>query len=187
MPPQPDDAVRLALDAGAAHAAEAVRICAHSEVQIEVGAFVRAPFAAFPDGAPLSASEEMASTVAGFRGALSGVAVLSLEPDHALRLIGPVRGPDALDAVRDVGGAIARAFAEAMLKEVAPFLEWDRVSLREGNTVGAVLETRAPADTAVLSVELAIEVGGERFPAFVYLLLDSKLLEQLVSSATPSA
>lgn len=180
MAPHPDEAVRQALELGAQHAADAVRICAHRDVDFEVGRFVRTPFAAFPDGAPLADADEMASTVCSFHGALSGAALFSVEPEHALHLIGPIRGPDALDAVRDTGGSIGRAFTEALIREVAPHIEWERVSLREGTCVGAVLETHAPPDTAVLSVELSTTVGEDRFAAFVYILLDAKLLEQLV-------
>ena len=63
--------------------------------------------------------------------------------------------------------------------------------LEERSLVATVLGTHAPPDTMVVSLEIGFASAGQAFPAYLYLLLDAKVLqsalEALEKGSGPSA
>jgi hypothetical protein len=131
----------------------------------------------FPEQAVFCGQEMMASVLVSHRGKLLGTSVISLEPRHALELIRSlgVEG-DPLETYRKAGAGILQGMlgwfraADGLPAELGdPILE-------ERSLVATILGTHAPPDTMVVSLEMRFASNGQSFPAYLYLLLDAKVL-----------
>jgi len=132
----------------------------------------------FPERAVFCGEEMMASVIVSHRGRLLGTSVLSLEPRHALTLIRSlgVEG-DPLDNFRRAGAGVLRGMLGWFGAVGGPLTELGDPILEERSLVATVLGTHAPPSTMVVSLEIGFVSAGQAFPAYLYLLLDAKVLQ----------
>lgn len=138
------------------------------------------PLAAYPEGAVHPDPDMMASLVAPLAGAVSGTTIVSFPPEQALALIDAwsevaVSGADALARYRRGTRALAEAAAGALGLRVG-----ESDALEEDALVSTLLATHAPADTAVLSAAIDVDLGGMPCQGVFLLLVDAKALTALV-------
>jgi len=132
----------------------------------------------FPEQAVFCGGEMMASVIVSHRGRLLGTSVLSLEPRHALELIRSlgVEG-DALDNFRRAGAGVLQGMLGWFGAAEGPLAELGDPILEERSLVATVLGTHAPPGTMVVSLEVGFVSASQAFPAYLYLLLDAKVLQ----------
>ena len=132
----------------------------------------------FPEQAVFCGQEMMASVIVSHRGRLLGTSVLSLEPRHALTLIRSlgVEG-DPLDGFRRAGAGVLQGMLGWFGAAGGPLAELGDPTLEERSLVATVLGTHAPAGTMVVSLEIGFVSAEQAFPAYLYLLLDAKVLQ----------
>jgi len=132
----------------------------------------------FPEQAIFCGEEMMASVVVGLRGKLLGTSLFTLEPRHALTLIRSlgVEGRP-LESFRSVGAGIIRGMLASLDAAGGLPDELGDPILEESSLVATVLGTHAPPGTMVVSVEIGFVSASRAFPAFLYLLLDAKVLQ----------
>jgi hypothetical protein len=132
----------------------------------------------FPEQAVFCDEEMMASVLVSHHGWLLGTSVISLEPRHALELIRSVEVEgDPLDVFRMTGAKLLQGILGRLGAGGAPTLEFGDPTLEEDSLVATVLGTHAPRDTMVVSLEIGFVSARQAFPAYLYLLLDAKVLE----------
>jgi hypothetical protein len=132
----------------------------------------------FPEQAVFCGEEMMASVLVSHRGSLLGTSVISLEPRYALTLIRSlgVEG-DPLEIFRSAGAGVLRGMLGGFGPAGGPPVELGDPSLEEGSLVATVLGTHAPPNTMVVSLEIVFLSASQAFPAYLYLLLDAKVLQ----------
>jgi hypothetical protein len=137
----------------------------------------------FPEQAVFCGQEMMASVLVSHRGKLLGTSVISLEPRHALTLIRSlgVEG-DPLDIFRGAGAAVLQGMLGWLVAAGGSPAEWGDPILEERSLVATVLGTHAPPNTMVVSLEIRFVSAGRVFPAFLYLLLDAKVLQSALEA-----
>lgn len=145
----------------------------------------------FPEKAVFCGEEMMASVLVSHRGKLLGTSVISLEPRHALTLIRSLGAEgDPLDTFRREGAGVLRGILGWLGGAGQIPAELGDPILEERSLVATVLGTHAPPDTMVVSLELGFVSADQAFPAYLYLLLDAKVLQSalecLEESVAPS-
>jgi hypothetical protein len=135
----------------------------------------------FPAKAVFCDEEMMASVLVSHRGWILGTSVISLEPKHALELIRSVEG-DPLDVFRSMGARLLRGVLERLGAGEGQCLECGDPGLEEDSLVATILGTHAPRETTVVSLQIDFVSARRAFPAYLYLLLDSKTLESALGS-----
>ena len=137
----------------------------------------------FPEQAVFCDEEMMASVLISHRGKLLGTLVISLEPRHALTLIRSlgVEG-DPLDIFRRAGAGVLRGILGWFGAASESPAEWGDPILEERSLVATVLGTHAPPNTMVVSLEIGFLSARQAFPAYLYLLLDAKVLQSALES-----
>jgi hypothetical protein len=132
----------------------------------------------FPEQAVFCGQEMMASVLVGHRGRLLGTSVISLEPRHALELIRSleVEG-DPLDIFRRAGAGVLQGMLAWFRAADGLPAELGDPILEERSLVATVLGTHAPPNTMVVSLEIGFASTGQSFAAYLYLLLDAKVLQ----------
>lgn len=132
----------------------------------------------FPEEAVFCDEEMMASVLVSHHGWLLGTSVISLEPRHALELIRSVEiEGDPLDVFQSTGGKLLQGILGRLGAEGGPTVDFGDPILEEDSLVATVLGTHAPRDTMVVSLEIGFVSARQAFPAYLYLLLDAKVLE----------
>jgi hypothetical protein len=135
----------------------------------------------FPEKAIFCGEEMMASVLVSHRGKLPGTSVISLEPRHALTLIRSlgVEG-DPLDIYRSAGAGVLRGILGWLGGTGGTPAELGDPILEERSLVATVLGTHAPPNTMVGSLEIGFASADQAFPAYLYLLVDAKLLRSVL-------
>ncbi|MCZ6783318.1 MAG: hypothetical protein O7G30_08415 [Proteobacteria bacterium] len=138
----------------------------------------------FPVGPAPCDGDLCAGVMMRLDGTLSGTALLSMDPEHALAWIsarpnGP--GAEPLAAYLELGRTLLATCLGALADGFGCTTEPGTARLEEETVVGIVLATHAPSDTVVLSARLEVPIAGQRLPAHVTVLLEPKLLESLLS------
>jgi len=104
--------------------------------------------------------------------------VISLEPQHALQVIRSlgVEG-NPLDIFRAAGASVLQGVLEWLSAASGSPIQFGDPTLEERSLVATVLGTHAPPDTMVVSFEIGFASAERAFPAYLYLLLDAKVLQ----------
>lgn len=141
----------------------------------------------FPCGAPLPDGDTHAVVALPIEGRLSGTALLALEPHDALRWIrSAAPGEDPLAAFVEIGARVLAEWTTALARAFGVHACPGRAGLREDSVVGVALATHAPPCTALLCARLSLAQGdddvgeGHSLPAFLYLMVESKLIAALL-------
>jgi hypothetical protein len=142
----------------------------------------------FPEQAVFCGEEMMASVLVSHHGRLLGTSVLSLEPQHALELIRS-RGDeeDPLDSFRRAGASVLEGMLGWFGAGDGPLGELGDPILEERSLVATVLGTHPPPSTMIVSLELGFVSAGQAFPAYLYLLIDAKVLQSALESLEEGA
>jgi hypothetical protein len=132
----------------------------------------------FPEQAIFCDEAMMASVLIPHHGELFGTSVISLEPRHALQLIGllGVEG-NPLDIFRTAGASVLKGLLGWFGAAGGSPVEFGDPTLEERSLVATVLGTHASPDTMVISLEIGFVSGEHAFPAYLYLLLDAKVFQ----------
>ena len=132
----------------------------------------------FPEQAIFCDEEMMASVLVSHHGWLLGTSEFSLEPRHALELIRSVEVEgDPLDVFQSTGGELRLGILGRLGAEGGPSVDFGDPILEEDSLVATVLGTHPPPETMVVSLEIGFVSARQAFPAYLYLLLDAKVLE----------
>ena len=141
----------------------------------------------FPEHAVFCGEEMMASVLVSHRGKLLGTSVLSLEPHHALDWIRSLGAEgDPLDGFRRAGARVLEGMLGWFGAAGGPLGELGDATLEERSLVASVLGTHPPPSTMVVSLELGFVSARQAFPAYLYLLLDAKVLQSALESLEES-
>lgn len=132
----------------------------------------------FPIGALVAHDDLVAGVVTRFEGPFGGTAVLALDPEDAFAWVRATEGPgDPIERYLEAAGRLVGAAVEGWGASVGATLACGTPRLHEDSVVGILLGTHAPSDTGILSVRLSLETPGGACNAYLYLLLDPKVLE----------
>ncbi len=139
--------------------------------------------AAFPDEGLVPGDDMTASLVLPVAGPFPATAVLSFEPEAALRLIRSASGPSEAEPLARFT-SLGRAMMERILGEFGSDpASLGSVHLEEGAVVSTLLATHAPPDTALLCAELVLADEDAAAGGVLYLLGDAKGLAWLGAEA----
>lgn len=119
--------------------------------------------------------ERIAGVLVRFAGRFPKVGLFGMEPETAFELVRDDRGGgDPMSVYTGIGCELVRA-AAAVFDPLGVRQEGN-ATLREDSLVGTLLDTHAPFDTGLVSVQLTLSwVGAEAsHAAHVYLLADPK-------------
>ncbi len=131
----------------------------------------------FPAQAVFCDEETMASVLVSHHGKVVGTSLISLEPRHAFEWIGSLGvAENPLDIFRTMGGALLRGMLGSLGGADGSPVEFGDPTLEETSLVATVLGTHAPPGTMVVSAQMGFASAERAFPAYLYLLLDAKVL-----------
>jgi hypothetical protein len=137
----------------------------------------------FPEQAIFCGEEMMASVLISHHGKLLGTSVISFEPRHAFELIRSLgAAPDPLDIFRGAGARVLQEMLGWLGAAGGSPVEFGDPTLEERSLVTTVLGTHAPPDTMVVSLEIGFASAERVLPAYLYLLLDSKVFRSTLGS-----
>lgn len=176
-------AFRIALEGAAFSTAASLRESGSFPWDLSVPRAALCCLSDFPEKAVFCDEEMMASVLVSHRGKLLGTSVISLEPRHALTLIRSlgVEG-DPLDIYRRAGAGVLRGILGWFGGLGQITAELGDPILEERSLVATVLGTHAPPNTMVVSLEIGFESADRAFPAYLYLLVDGKLLQSALEA-----
>jgi hypothetical protein len=142
----------------------------------------------FPEQAIFCDEEVMASVLVSHRGELLGTSVISLEPRHAVELIGSlgVEG-NPLDVFRSAGASVLEGLLGWFGAADGSPIEFGDPTLEERSLVATVLGTHASPDSMVISLELGFVSVERILPAYLYLLLDAKVFQSALGCLASGA
>jgi hypothetical protein len=137
----------------------------------------------FPEHAVFCGEEMMASVLVSHHGRLVGTSVLSLEPHHALEVIRSLGGEgNPLDSFRRAGASVLEGILGWFGAGDGPLGKLGDPMLEERSLVATVLGTHPPPSTMIVSLELGFVSASQAFPAYLYLLIDAKVLQSALES-----
>lgn len=144
----------------------------------------------FPDVSQADNTEVVAGVALRFDGALRGTGIFTMEPEGALawsRAVLESAGEPENDS-DSAGDAVIVTFVDLARRVLSSLVgtvgkavhglevEFDAASLRENSRLAIVIGTRAPSDTAVVTLGLEVEFDGAAHAAHVDLLIEPKSL-----------
>lgn len=138
----------------------------------------------FPAGALVGIDDIAAGTVVRFQGPFGGTAILTLEPEDALAWVrsAPEPGDPIRGHLERSADLLARAVGGWGQSMGASF-SFTEPTLCEDAVAGLLLGTHAPSDTLILSARLVLSIDGRERSAWLYLMVDPKVLEVWASHA----
>jgi hypothetical protein len=164
-----EELLRESLDHGLADLPDAIGL--HAQVAgVHLGTLATLPSAQVCGG-----GERIAGILVRFSGRLGQVGLFAMEPEEAFELVRHDPGTgDPLSWYTAVGRELLRTVALSI--DLHGVTQEGDASLREDSVIGVLLETHAPSDTAVVSVQLNLSCVGieSTRAAHVYLLADPK-------------
>ncbi len=144
---------------------------------LEVRGIQCTTLAELPDRVACFDGECVAGLMGRFQGGLCGTALLAMDPEDALTWVRSKPGEEDLLAtfVR-----LSKLVQSSMVAEIGAGLGQEvtasSAELCEDSVPLILLGTRAPSDTAVVTVSLLVAAGDDVLPMQIYLMIESKLL-----------
>lgn len=182
------DALRAYLGTGVAHAEEALRQAGVPQAQLALRHFTWSALGQFAERPPRDDDDVIAGAMMRFGGGLSGSALLALDPEDALAWVRAATSDvDPIDRFLELGSRIMKCVIEALAEGFRRSVEFSVASLEEQPVLAILLGTHAPLDTVLLSLRLQLTCPEVDAPACLYLLIERKPLECLLSGGADGA
>jgi hypothetical protein len=122
--------------------------------------------------------ECVAGVMSRFQGGVCGTALLAMDPEDALTWVrsNPGKNEDVLESFVRLGKVVQANLVSEIGAGLGHEVESSSAELWEDSVPLILLATRAPSDTAVVTVSILVAAGYDVLPMQIYLMIESKLL-----------
>ncbi len=140
------------------------------------------------DGLHTRDDDIIAAVSRSYHGPISGVTLLTMEPEDALGwACADGNRSDPVATYVELGGHVMEAVIEGAGRALGGESVLGPAKLMELSLAGCLIETHAPSDTVVVSSLLRLHAGGQVLDANLYLLLDTKHMSAILGALSISA